>query len=152
MRVLLVEDHNNTRTVLARLLTHSGYEVHVAADFASALVVLDQFHFDLLISDIGLPDRTGFQLVAEVKKRQPLKAVAITAWSSESHRLIGLESGFDHYFTKPFDFAGLREVLAEIGCEPESRISRSIRNFCRRFTSGFKKLYRNKNDRTPLLD
>jgi DNA-binding response OmpR family regulator len=135
MRVLLVEDHTETRTVLARLLTHSGYEVHVAADFTNALLVLDQFQFDVLLSDIGLPDRTGFQLVAEAKKRQPLKAVAITAWSSDRDRLIGLEAGFDHYFTKPFDFGGLRQALADIGCQPNDRgISRSVRQFFRRLS------------------
>ncbi len=80
MNILLVEDHEDTRTVLSRLLDRCGHDVVQAENVTDALTLLGNFRFDVLLSDIGLPDGDGFGLVAEAKRRQPLKAVALTAW------------------------------------------------------------------------
>lgn len=112
MKILLVEDHDDTRCVLARLLDRFGHWVTPAATVADARKLLREVQFDVLLSDIGLPDGTGFGLVAEAKQLQSLKAVALTAWASDDDKERGRTAGFDHYLTKPLDCARLRSVLA----------------------------------------
>ncbi len=112
MKILLVEDHDDTRCVLARLLDRFGHGVTPAATVADARRLLHELQFDVLLSDIGLPDGTGFDLVAEAKQLRPMKAVALTAWASDEDRERGRRAGFDHYLTKPLDCARLRSLLA----------------------------------------
>jgi CheY-like chemotaxis protein len=112
MKILLVEDHDDTRCVLSRLLDRYGHGVTSAANVADARRLLHESRFDILLSDIGLPDGNGFGLVAEAKQLQPLKAVALTAWASDDDKARGRAAGFDHYLTKPLDCAHLRSVLA----------------------------------------
>ena len=115
MHILLVEDHADTRVVLSKLLIHCGYDVAAAENVHDALQLLDHLRFDVLLSDIGLPDGDGLELVGEARKRQPLRqTVALTALSTAADRKRGREAGFDHYLTKPVDFNRLRSVLAEI--------------------------------------
>jgi CheY-like chemotaxis protein len=114
VHILLVEDHPDTRSVLSRLLIHCGYEVAAAENVHDALQLLDHLRFDVLLSDIGLPDGDGLQLVREARKRQPLKqTVALTALATADDRARGYRAGFDHYLTKPVDFYRLRSVLEE---------------------------------------
>ncbi len=85
-----------------------------AASLTEALVLLGHIRFDVLVSDIGLPDGTGLELVAEAKRRQPWKkAVALTARAAPEEREMGLRAGFDEYLTKPCDFRQLRALLSE---------------------------------------
>ena len=112
MNILLVEDHEDTRCVLTRLLDRYGYGVTSAGTVSDARKLLREFRFDVLLSDIGLPDGTGFGLVSEAKKLQPLRAIALTAWASDEDKAHGHTAGFDHYLTKPLDCARLRSVLA----------------------------------------
>ena len=110
--ILLVEDHKDSREVLANLLTHCGYEVSTASNMQDALVLLNDLRFEVLVCDIGLPDGSGLDLVAEAKKRQAWrKTVALTAHEEQSD--FGIRAGFDEYLTKPFDFHQLRSILAE---------------------------------------
>ena len=113
MRVLLVEDHRDTRLVLSNLLTRYGHHVLSTETVHHALQLLDGAEFDMLLSDIGLPDGDGCELVGEARRRQPLKmTVALTALVSDDDRARGLRAGFDHYLTKPLDVRHLREVMA----------------------------------------
>lgn len=112
MKILLVEDHDDTRDVLTRLLDRYGHQVLSAATLADARKLLRELRFDVLLSDIGLPDGTGFGLVVEAKQLQPLRAIALTAWASDEDKEQGRNAGFDHYLTKPLDCARLRAVLA----------------------------------------
>ena len=115
LRILYVEDHSDTRMVLARLLVRFGYDVFTAANVRGALDLLDGLPFDVLLSDIGLPDGDGFELVIEARQRQPLRyAVALTAYASDSDREHGLQAGFDRYLTKPLDVGVLRTVLSQL--------------------------------------
>lgn len=111
MNILLVEDHEDTRCVLSRLLDRYGHGVTAAGTVAEARRLLRELRFDVLLSDIGLPDGTGFGLVVEAKQLQPLKAVALTAWASDDDKERGRTAGFDYYLTKPLDCARLRSVL-----------------------------------------
>jgi CheY-like chemotaxis protein len=112
MHVLLVEDHEETRTILTRLLAHWGYDVVAADSVRSALDFLANFRFDALVSDIGLPDGDGLQVVAAAKKMHaPTIAVALSAYGEAADREAGQRAGFDHYLTKPFDAHRLRCAL-----------------------------------------
>ena len=113
MNILLVEDHKDTRRVLSSLLGRSGHEILAASGVTDALQLLANMRVNVLLSDLGLPDGDGLDLVAKAKKLQPkIRAVALTARGSENDFERGRLAGFDHYLTKPFDFHELRTLLA----------------------------------------
>ena len=112
MRLLLVEDHADSREALAKLLTKMGYEVTAAADFREALELCAERRFAILLSDIDLPDGNGCDLLVAIRKRYPLqKAVALTATEGEDHCARGFLAGFDRYLAKPVDLDALRRAL-----------------------------------------
>lgn len=111
-RILLVEDHAYSRTVMANLLRHCGYSISVAECAGDALETLNAKQFDLILSDIGLPDGSGNGLVMLAKQRYPsIMAIALSAFSGEEEIRFSREMGFDFYLTKPVDFHELRTVL-----------------------------------------
>jgi CheY-like chemotaxis protein len=111
MRVLLVEDHNESREVLARLMRYWGFEVTTAETLARAVESLDT-NFDAIISDISLPDGSGYALVSEAKrKNRQTVAIALSGYSSPMDIEIGKLAGFDHHLTKPFDCDEIRSLL-----------------------------------------
>jgi PAS domain S-box-containing protein len=114
LRLLLVDDHMDTRSVLSRLLTKSGHEVTTADSAQSALKLLESGRFDALISDIDLQDGNGYNLVREAKQGQPLKALALSGFGTEEDVRRSLEAGFDYHLTKPVDLNGLRSILQKI--------------------------------------
>jgi CheY-like chemotaxis protein len=79
-----------------------------------ALAVLDGSRFDVLISDIGLPDGDGHGLIRAAKRRQSLKGIALSGFGMEDDRRNSKESGFDYHLTKPIEFQRLESVLREI--------------------------------------
>ncbi len=111
MNVLLVEDHTDTRAMLATLLNRCGCQTVTAKNLKEARSRLQEMKFDFLISDLNLPDGDGLTLVTEAKRLQPLKAIALTGRASEKERADGLQAGFDYYLTKPIDFHELRTAL-----------------------------------------
>lgn len=111
MQVLLVEDHTDTRTVLGTLLNRCGCRTVTAKTVRDARSRLQEMRFDVLISDLNLPDGDGIDLVREAKQAQQLKAIAITGRTSDEEREEGLGAGFDCYLTKPIDFQQLRQAL-----------------------------------------
>jgi PAS domain S-box-containing protein len=118
LRLLLVDDHADTREVLSRLLIKSGHEVVTADSADRALKILDIGRFDALISDIGLPDCSGYELVREAKRRQPLKGIALSGLGMDEDILRSMEAGFDCHLTKPINFQELKSVLES---EPDGR-------------------------------
>ncbi len=118
MNILLVEDHADTRIVFTNLLRRWGHYVFQAARVDEALTLLGDLRFDLLISDIGLPDGEGFAVAEAAKKQPSLRAVAVTAWGTDGDKERGRQAGFDYYLTKPIDFGRFRRVLAECSIRP----------------------------------
>jgi CheY-like chemotaxis protein len=114
LRILVVEDHSDTLQALSRLLTHFGHEISVADGAQSALKIIDSKEFDVVLSDIGLPDGSGYNVVSEAKRRQPIKAVAVTGFGTDEDIRRGKEAGFDFHLVKPVDFHELRTVLGQI--------------------------------------
>ena len=111
-RILVVEDHGDTRRILMSMLSRWGYEVSAADSVASGLEFIRAKDFDVVLSDIGLPDGDGYDLVSAAKQIQKFKAVALSAYGSTEDVLRGRAAGFDHHLTKPVDFHELRSVLS----------------------------------------
>jgi two-component system CheB/CheR fusion protein len=111
LRILFVEDHNDSRHTLSRLLRHYSYDVATAPDYRSACAILNASRFDVLLSDIRLPDGDGCDLVLQAKSKQPLVAIALSALGSSQDEERGISCGFDYYFVKPLDVRQLRAVL-----------------------------------------
>jgi CheY-like chemotaxis protein len=114
LRILLVEDHSDTLQALSRLLTHFGHEISVADGAQSALKIIDSKEFDVVLSDIGLADGSGYEVISEAKRRQRIKAVALTGFGTDEDIRRGKEAGFDFHLVKPVDFQELRTVLGQI--------------------------------------
>ncbi|PYJ25099.1 MAG: hypothetical protein DME91_05715 [Verrucomicrobia bacterium] len=113
LRILLVEDHRETRHTLSRLLSHFGHEVLTADNKQSALEILGSGKVNVLLCDIGLPDGSGYEVISQAK-RKPIKAVAITGFGTEEDLRRSKEAGFDLHLVKPVDLHELHTVLDEV--------------------------------------
>lgn len=114
MRILLVEDHHDTRRVLTQLLTHWGFEVAPAENLQRGLDQLDGEPVDVILSDIGLPDGTGYALISEARRRgKDFLAIALSGYDYPTEVRVAKLSGFDHHLSKPFDCQQLRLLLEE---------------------------------------
>src|ERR1700759_4118226 len=112
MNILIVEDHQDTRRVLSTLLGRADHEIIAASGVKEALQLLANVRINVLLSDLGLPDGDGLELVAKAKAIQPkICAIALTARDSADDFELGRKAGFDHYLSKPFDFHELRTLL-----------------------------------------
>src|SRR5437773_6071225 len=112
MRILVVEDEKKTAAFLAKGLREAGFAVDVAPDGETGSEQARAKKFDLLIVDIMLPKKDGWQLVAELRRegvRTPI--LFLTARDSVRDRVKGLELGADDYLVKPFAFS---ELLARV--------------------------------------
>ena len=114
LRILIVEDHSDTLHALSNLLQHFGHEISVAHNAESARRIIHSKNLDVVLADIALPDGTGYDVIAEAKKNQPVKAVALSGFGAPADIKRGREAGFDFHLTKPVDFHELRAVLGEI--------------------------------------
>ncbi len=115
LRILLVEDHADTRRTLSRLLNHFGHDISVADCTQTAIDIVGTKQFDVVLSDIGLPDGSGYDVISQAKRTQSLKGVALTGFGSDEDIRRGKEAGFDFHLTKPVDFHELRSVLDQAG-------------------------------------
>jgi CheY-like chemotaxis protein len=110
--ILLVEDHYDTQQAFAAILRSWGHEVATSSSAATALEFLDRREVDVVVSDIGLPDRNGYELVAEARQRRPaLATIAVSAYFTAADQERGSDAGFDMFFAKPVDLTALRHVL-----------------------------------------
>jgi PAS domain S-box-containing protein len=114
LRILLVEDHQDTRHTLSRLLTHFGHQVVTADNIQKALEILASGSIDVLLCDIGLPDGTGYEVISRAGEKRPSKAVAITGFGTEDDIRRSREAGFDLHLVKPIDLHELQTVLEKV--------------------------------------
>ena len=115
VRVLLVEDHADTLKILQRLLEMSGYAVTTATTVASAAKLCEAQEFDVVVSDIGLPDATGHDLMRALKARRPeLQGIAMTGYGMEQDVQSSLDAGFTTHITKPIDVVALDAVIRRL--------------------------------------
>lgn len=112
LRILLVEDHSATRVAMQRLLGALGHRVTTAANVEGALAALAENDFDLLISDIGLPDGSGTDLMRRVREIRPLPAIAVSGYGMEEDVRRSERAGFAAHVTKPVDLCRLQAAIA----------------------------------------
>ncbi len=114
LRILLVEDHEDTRRVVTRLLRRIGHEVRTAGGVREALEAADIEEFDLLISDLGLPDGTGLDVMRHLQGRPGLREIALSGFGREEDRRQSRDAGFAHHLTKPVDFRDLEGAIRQM--------------------------------------
>ena len=118
VRILLVEDHADTARMLSRLLRMEGYTVVVAADVSSALRLAERESFDLVISDIGLPDGSGLELMRQLQLNHPLKGIVLSGYGTDEDVRKSKEAGFAEHFTKPLKYEQLQAAIARLALSP----------------------------------
>jgi PAS domain S-box-containing protein len=113
-RVLLVEDHNDTRGVLTKLLTSFGCDVTAVGTVREAVAAAERQQFDLLLSDIGLPDGTGLEVMRHVAARSKVTGIALSGFGQDDDIRRSREAGFVTHLTKPVSFQALKEVIRNV--------------------------------------
>jgi PAS domain S-box-containing protein len=114
-RILLVEDHQDSADTLSQLLAFHDYEVSVARTMQEAIEVADHGLFDLLISDIRLPDGNGLDLMRRLRSNRPIRGIAISGFGTEQDLRRSREAGYETHLTKPVDFNVLLGAIERIG-------------------------------------
>ena len=107
-RILVVDDEESIRTLLAFPLRRDGHEVLTAADGREALEQFDRSRPDLVLLDVMLPGVDGFEVCRQLRQRSTVPIIMLSARGEEGDRVTGLESGADDYVTKPFSVRELR--------------------------------------------
>jgi CheY-like chemotaxis protein len=115
LRLLLVEDHTSTRTTLRTLLTRRNFEVVTADSIAQARECITQGRFDILVSDLGLPDGHGHDLLREFRTHHPaLVGLALSGYGSQEDRARSHAAGYASHLTKPVRIDELNEALEQV--------------------------------------
>ena len=113
-RVLLVDDHHDTCIGMKRMLERRGYEITVAHSADQAVEKVRTQDFDLLISDIGLPDRSGYELMREVRLSKNLPGIALSGFGAEQDVNQARAAGFAEHLTKPINFERLERTIQNL--------------------------------------
>jgi CheY-like chemotaxis protein len=118
VRVLVVEDDEDSRRLLLRTLTRAGAEVSAVSSVRAALVTLSEFRPNVLVSDVGMPDQDGYDLVREARAQglsaRELPAIALTAFARSEDEERSLEAGFQVHLSKPVDQGRLVAALVSV--------------------------------------
>jgi PAS domain S-box-containing protein len=114
LRVLVVEDHPDTAEVFARFLGASGHMVRTAHTVAAALRLAAAERFDVIVSDIGLPDATGYELMKKIKDLYPIKGIAMSGYGMEEDLRKSREAGFSDHIVKPANIVELERSIRRI--------------------------------------
>ncbi len=110
-RLLVVDDHQDTCIGMKMILERRGFAITLAHTADQALQRAEEETFDLLISDIGLPDRSGYELMKELQKRRRMPGIALSGFGMENDVSRARAAGFSEHLTKPINFERLEEVI-----------------------------------------
>ena len=111
LRVIVVEDHADTAEGLRRFLTSIGYHVYIAPDVASARALAKAVEYDILLSDLRLPDGTGWDLMQELSAEGHVPAIAMSGYNSEDDVRRSMQVGFLYHIAKPLAPETLSKAL-----------------------------------------
>ena len=112
--ILLVDDHADTRQTMARILRSLGCQVQTAGTVAEALTLAARQAFDLLISDIGLPDASGNELMRQVRRTYGFTGVALSGYGMDEDIARSRDAGFAAHLTKPVNLRLLEETVRRL--------------------------------------
>jgi PAS domain S-box-containing protein len=121
---LVVDDNVDAATLLGEVLRRRGHTVHLAHDGASAIEVASKVAPEIVLLDLGLPDRDGYEVAARLRGDLGLRdslVVAVTGYGQDHHRARSAESGISHHVVKPIDLAQLDRILASWEQSVEAR-------------------------------
>ncbi len=121
-RVLVVDDHVDTCTGMKMMLERRGYRVTIAHTADQAVEKAEHEEFDLVISDIGLPDRSGYELMRELSATKNLRGIALSGFGMENDVSRARAAGFSEHLTKPINFDRLDEAIQMLLAEPEAAV------------------------------
>ncbi|MEN6451416.1 MAG: PAS domain-containing protein, partial [Thermoguttaceae bacterium] len=115
LRILLVEDHGVTAQMMRMVMAAEGHTIETAGDVATALELADQHAFDLLVSDLGLPDGSGHDLMRHLRERgHPFPGIALSGYGQEEDVRRSYEAGFATHLTKPASREAVVEAIAAV--------------------------------------
>ncbi|MEO7115533.1 MAG: response regulator [Caldimonas sp.] len=117
LRIFIVENHDDTRFLLGVLLEQLGHTVHAVATMKEGVEQAGSGDWDMLISDIGLPDGNGWELLVALGDRAPPYAVAMSGFGMASDRQKSLAAGYRHHLLKPVEPNQLEALLDEAASE-----------------------------------
>jgi two-component system, chemotaxis family, CheB/CheR fusion protein len=116
-RVLIVDDVLDVTAVLSAFLTHAGFDVVTTDSAPSALNVALEQQFDLIVSDIGMPSMTGYDLakvLRAIPRYEAVPMLAVTGYSMFDDREAAIKAGFTAFMTKPIDFTSLLDLIEHL--------------------------------------
>ena len=116
-RILVVDDVADVTEMIALFLKHAGFDVTTANSARSALQITSQDQFDLIISDIGMPDMNGYDLAVSLRKSdayQTIPMIAVTGYTEYDDRGRSLEAGFNAHLTKPINPSRLLSLIGDL--------------------------------------
>jgi DNA-binding response OmpR family regulator len=114
IRVLVLEDESDTRTLLDLILKMQGAEVILAENVTEALELANERQPHVIVTDIGMPELNGFAFIASLRGQSSTPAIALTAYDAPADRDIALNSGFNDYLSKPFDTGELVNAIKRL--------------------------------------
>ena len=146
-RVLLVEDDNELRELLARYLTGQGFIVREAANGRDGLALALGQHCDIVVLDIMLPDISGLEVLRELRAETHLPVVLLTARGDETDRIVGFEVGADDYIPKPCNprelVARLQAILRRVAWDQKTEIKTARHHGDLRVEPDHRRIYQN---------
>ena len=116
-RILVVDDVADVTEMIALFLKHAGFEVATANSAATALMITSQDQFDLIISDIGMPEMNGYDLAESLRKSDAYQAtpmIAVTGYTEYDDRGRSFEAGFNAHLTKPINPSRLLSLIGDL--------------------------------------
>ncbi|MES2598314.1 MAG: ATP-binding protein [Verrucomicrobiota bacterium] len=114
LTLLVVEDHEATLNILKRLLQRDGHRVHAAGSVAEALVLASEHDCDLVVSDLGLPDGSGLDLMRTLRERRGWRGIALSGYGTDDDVRQAREAGFAAHLLKPVEMDDLRRAIHEV--------------------------------------
>ena len=116
-RALVVDDVADVTEMLSVLMTHAGYEVSTASNAPEAIALAREHQFDMIISDIGMPEMNGYELAKAIRLLpgyETVPLVAVTGYSMFDDRNRSLTAGFSEHVTKPIDPRAFLELIEQL--------------------------------------
>jgi hypothetical protein len=114
LHLLVVEDNEDTAELLAELLGARGHTVRVAHSVSAALELSAHETFDIVLSDVGLPDATGYELMEKLRALYPIKGIAMSGWAREHDIERGRAAGFSAHLIKPVTMRRLEATIDQL--------------------------------------